>query len=86
MKRFLLAKSWQLFIAVFVLPLIILFSGLFVPVYVFNGAYFFIAIPLSIVLSQVVVYLWMWSVGFITSHKCYQQTRQNETTTPAFLC
>ncbi len=69
MKRFLLAKSWQLFIAVFVLPIMILFSGLLVPVYVFNGAYFFIAIPLAIVLSQVVVYLWMWSVG----EKLYKQ-------------
>jgi hypothetical protein len=71
MKRFLLAKSWQLFIAVFVLPIMILFSGLFVPVYVFNGAYFFIAIPLSIVLSQVVLYLWMWSVG----QKLYKQLK-----------
>ncbi len=69
MKRLLLAKSWQLFLAVFVLPLLILFSGLFVPVYVLNGAYFFIAIPLSVVLSQVVVYLWMWSVG----QKLYKQ-------------
>ena len=63
MKRILLAKSWQLFLAVFVLPLLIFISGLFVPMYVLNGAYFFFVIPLSIVLSQVVVYSWMWAVG-----------------------
>lgn len=63
MKKFLLAQSWQLFLAVFVLPMLILVSGLFVPLYVLNGAYFFFVIPLAIALSQMLIYLWLWSVG-----------------------
>jgi hypothetical protein len=65
MKRFLLAKSWQLFLAVFVVPFSIFISGLFVPLHVLNGAYFFFAIPIAVVLSQMVIYSWMWSVGHI---------------------
>lgn len=69
MKRILLAKSWQLFLAVFVIPLLILISGLFVPMYVLNGAYFFFVIPIAVVLSQMVIYFWMWSVG----HQLFKQ-------------
>src|SRR5690554_4284033 len=63
MKRFLLALNWQLFLLVAFLPLLILVGGLLVPSYNFSGATLFFAVPLAVVLSQVVLYGWMWSVG-----------------------
>ena len=63
MKRFLLAKNWQLFFFIALLPLLILAGGLMVPSYYFSGVALFFAVPLAVVLSQVVLYGWMWSVG-----------------------
>ncbi len=63
MERFILAKHWHYFIASFALPLILFIFGWYAPFHFFNGATMFILIPLSIVVAQMSVYLWLWSIG-----------------------
>lgn len=63
MKKYLLAKHWHYFIAAFVLPLSILVIGVTLPFSFLNGAAFFIALPLSILVAQMVVYFWLWNIG-----------------------
>ncbi len=69
MRKFLLAKHWHYFIAAFILPLSILTLGIFLPFYVLNGATPFIAIPLSILIAQMVVYFWLWNIGKVLFSK-----------------
>lgn len=63
MRKYLLAKHWHYFIAAFILPLSILTLGILLPFYVLNGATIFIAVPLSILVSQMVLYFWLWNIG-----------------------
>lgn len=69
MRKYLLAKHWHYFIAAFILPLFILTLGLFLPFYVLNGATPFIAIPLSILIAQLVIYFWLWNIGKLLFNK-----------------
>jgi hypothetical protein len=62
MERLLRAGHWQFFVAGFVVPFLLILSGLIVPSYYFMPAFIFFVFPLGIVMSQLVLYLWMWSV------------------------
>ena len=62
-KWFLSASNWALFLLIFILPLAIIVPSFFMPAYFLNGAHFFFAPGIALVICEVAIYLWMWSVG-----------------------
>ncbi|MGQ1947893.1 hypothetical protein ACT3CD_12425 [Geofilum sp. OHC36d9] len=69
MSKYLLARHWHYFVGGFVLPFVILFVGFNVPFYVFNGAMVFISGALAVVISELVIYLWLWKGGQFLSER-----------------
>ncbi|WP_026473284.1 hypothetical protein [Alkaliflexus imshenetskii] len=65
MDKVLKARHWQLFLFVFIIPFALFLSAFMVPLYFFNGAWLFFALPVAIVIAQLTLYLWMWSVGTV---------------------
>lgn len=62
MEWFLRARHWHIFLPVFLIPFIMIMAGVFLLKVYFNPALLFFLFPLSIAISQIVLYLWMWSV------------------------
>ncbi|MDG5798880.1 hypothetical protein QA597_00715 [Marinilabiliaceae bacterium ANBcel2] len=63
MYRVLKAKHWHFFIIGFILPILISTFGIILSFNSINGTLLFFTIPVSVVISQLVLYLWLWSAG-----------------------
>ena len=63
MDWFLRARHWQIFLLIFLIPVVIVSFGFFmINLLLYTGILFY-AIPVAIALSQISVYSWMWAVG-----------------------
>jgi len=63
MKYILYAKHWQIFLLAFLLPCLLISGGFFYFKIFSNLDVLFYMIPTGIVILQVSVYQWLWSVG-----------------------
>jgi len=63
MKWFLTARHWQVFLALFLIPLGVVASGLFFLKNLDNPAFIFYFFPITVALAQASLYLWLWTVG-----------------------
>lgn len=63
MNWFLRARHWQIFLLIFLIPVVIVSAGLIMVNQQLPTGIIFYAMPVGIALSQVSFYGWMWAVG-----------------------